>query len=116
MRTENVLLNANDVIHTYFENIFNGSWKNRHKMKPVINTKTVQLKSTTISNVKKNVKFDISENSQEFKLELDSHANMHVMGKGAHVEYTGKTADVNAFSHKYKTPKLPIVDAVIQYV
>ena len=39
---------------------------------------------------------------------------MPVVGKGAHVEYTDKTADVNAFSPKYETSQLPIVDAVIQ--
>ena len=46
---------------------------------------------------------------QEFKLELNSHANMPVVGKGAHVEYTGRTADVNAFSPSYDTSQLPIV-------
>ena len=53
--------------------------------------------------------------SQEFKLELDSHANMPVVGKGAQVEYTGRTADANAFSPTYDTAQLPIVDAVLQY-
>ena len=51
----------------------------------------------------------------EFRLELDSHANMPVVGKGAHVEYTGRTADVNAFSPNIATSQLPIVDAVVQY-
>ena len=40
---------------------------------------------------------------------------MPVVGKGAHVEYTGRTANVNAFSPKYNTSQLPIVDAVMQY-
>ena len=53
--------------------------------------------------------------SQEFRLELDSHANMPVVGKGAQVEFTGRTADVNAFSPQYDTAQLPIVDAVVQY-
>ena len=39
-----------------------------------------------------------SQHCQEFKLELDSHANMPVVGKGAHVEYTGGTTDGNTFS------------------
>ena len=51
----------------------------------------------------------------EFNLELDSHANMPVVGKGAHVEYTDRTADVNAFSPQYDTAQLPIVDSVLQY-
>ena len=55
------------------------------------------------------------QHCQEFKLTLDSHANMHVVGKGAHVEYTGRTADVNTFSPSYDTSQLPIVDDVIQY-
>ena len=53
--------------------------------------------------------------STMFRLELDSHANMPVVGKGAHVEYTGKTADVNAFSPNIETSQLPIVNAVVQY-
>ena len=40
---------------------------------------------------------------------------MPVGGKGAHVEYTRRTVDVNAFSPKYETSQPPIVDAVIQY-
>ena len=40
---------------------------------------------------------------------------MHVVGKGDHVEYTGRTADANVFSPKYETSQLLIVDAVIPY-
>ena len=50
-----------------------------------------------------------------FRIELDSHANMPVVGKGAHVEHTGKTGDVNAFSPNIETSQLPIVDAVVQH-
>ena len=56
---------------------------------------------------------DFASTDKEFRLELDSHANMSVVGKGAHVEYTGKTADVNAFSPQYDTAQIPIVDAII---
>ena len=52
---------------------------------------------------RKKVKFGNSDFSQEFRLELDSHTNMPVVSKSAHVEYTGKTADVNVFSPKYET-------------
>ena len=51
----------------------------------------------------------------EFKIELNSHTNMPVVGKGAHIEYIGRTADVNAFSPNIATSRLPIVDAVVQY-
>ena len=70
--------------------------------------------NAAISNVD-NSRGNDTQYSQEFRLELDSHANMPVVGKGAHVEYTGRTADVNAFSPQYDTAQLPIVDAVIQY-
>ena len=52
---------------------------------------------------------------KSFKMELDSHANMPVVGKGAHVEFTGNTADVKAFSPQFETAQIPIVDAVVQY-
>ena len=68
-----------------------------------------------ISDVNTNNINSNTQHCQEFKLELNSHANMPVVGKGAHVEYTGRTADVNAFSPSYDTSQLPIVDAVIQY-
>ena len=55
------------------------------------------------------------EHSEMYRLEFDSHANMPVVGKGAHVEYTGKSVEVNAFSPTYKPTSLPIVDAVLQY-
>ena len=38
-----------------------------------------------------------------FRLELDSHANMPVIGKGAHIEYIGKTTNINTFSPNIET-------------
>ena len=40
--------------------------------------------------------------SEEFRLELDTHANMHVVGKGDSVEFIGT---------QYDTAQLPIVDS-----
>lgn len=52
----------------------------------------------------------------EFRLELDTHANMPVVGKGAYiVASSGQTADVNAYDPQQGTTKLPIVDAAVQY-
>ena len=57
----------------------------------------------------------IKQHSQMYRLEIYSHANMLVVGKGAHVEYIGKTVGVKAFSPTYETAPLPVVGAVIQY-
>ena len=40
---------------------------------------------------------------------------MPVVGKGAQVEFRGRTADANAINPKYSTSQLLIVDDVIQY-
>ena len=49
--------------------------------------------------------------------ELDSHANMVVLGKQAFVfSHSGQFANVQAFSEEVKAlPEVPIVDAVIAY-
>ena len=50
------------------------------------------------------------------RTELDSHANMAVLGKNCFVfERTGRHCDVSAFSPNIATTSLPIVDAVIVY-
>ena len=50
--------------------------------------------------------------------ELDSHANMVVIGaQGTIIQNTGKYADVNGFSPDVGTmSRVPIVDAVLGYV
>lgn len=52
----------------------------------------------------------------ESRTELDSHANMAVVGKYAYVlsEY-GKTVDVSPFSPHYPPTTAPLVDAALQY-
>ena len=50
------------------------------------------------------------------RTELDSHANMAVVGKDCFVfEHTGLTCDVSAFSPDLPITSLPIVDAFIVY-
>ena len=59
----------------------------------VVTQQGINLSNLCTSNSETN-----SACSQKFNLELDSHTNMPVVDKKAHVEYIGKTADVNAFS------------------
>ena len=50
------------------------------------------------------------------RTELDSHANMCVLGKNSFVfEHTGRHCDVSAFSPTIEKTSLPVVDAVIVY-
>ena len=50
------------------------------------------------------------------RTELDSHANMAVLGKNSHVlSETGKTARVQPYSPNYKPQIIPIVDAAVMY-
>jgi hypothetical protein len=50
----------------------------------------------------------------ESRTELDSHANMAVVGKHVLSEY-GKTVDVSPFSPHYPPATAPLVDAALQY-
>ena len=53
---------------------------------------------------------------EESRTELDSHANMPVVGRHAYViSDTGKVADVSPFTPDYDAMKIKIVDAAIQY-
>ena len=63
---------------------------------------------------------DVNSNEQplstESRTELDSHANMPVIGKHALVlSHTGRVADVNPFTPDYKSMRVPIVHAAIKY-
>ena len=47
-----------------------------------------------------------------FNLELDSHANMPVVGRGTYiVAHTGRTADLQAYNPDYESMQIPIFDA-----
>ena len=57
-----------------------------------------------------------SHNLRNARTELDSHANMAVVGKNCFIfEQTGLSCDVAAFSPDLPVTSLPIVDAVIVY-
>ena len=52
----------------------------------------------------------------ESSIELDSHANMPVVGDSGYIiSDTGDTSDVNAYSPEYESRKIKIVDAALQY-
>ena len=53
----------------------------------------------------------------ESLIELDSHANMCVVGRNAYViNYSGKTAKVRPLTSSYDALKnVPLVDAIIAY-
>ena len=54
----------------------------------------------------------------ESRMELDSHANMPVIGSQAYIiNWSGKLADVSPFTPDYKTLKdILLVDAAILYI
>ena len=71
-----------------------------------------------LSSVDKNVMNDTLNNVEEVlsTTELDSHANMPVVGLEAYIiSETGKTAVVQPYSPDYDTKEIPIVHAAIQY-
>jgi len=50
------------------------------------------------------------------RTDLDSHANMPVVGCNAYVlAESGKTVDVSPFTPDYRTMEVPMVDAAVQY-
>ena len=56
------------------------------------------------------------DDSNESRTELDSHANMPVVGKNAYiVAETGRTVDISPFTPDYKAMTVPLVNAAIQY-
>jgi hypothetical protein len=56
---------------------------------------------------------DVGEAS---RTELDSHANMSVVGRHAYIiSYTEKVAEVNPFTPDYDSMEVPIIDAAVRY-
>ena len=56
----------------------------------------------------------VPQKKTESKLELDSHANMPVVEKYAHIlSFTGQTSDVNAYNLQYEPMQIPMVDAAV---
>ena len=67
----------------------------------------------TIANVGTN---ENDEMNIESRMELDSHANMAVIGRHAHILSTSdRMVEVNAFTPEHATIKAPLVDAALQY-
>ena len=59
---------------------------------------------------------DGQETRRESRMELDSHANMPVIGREALVvEQSGRTVEVSPFIPDYKPIKVEVVNAVVQY-
>jgi hypothetical protein len=58
-------------------------------------------------------RMDVDEGS---RTELDSHANMPVVGQNAYIiSDTGRVADVSPFTPDYASMQIRIVDAAVQY-
>ena len=67
----------------------------------------------TIANVRMNENDALYMDS---RMKLDSHANMAVIGRHAHILSTSdRTVEVNAFTPEHATIKAPLVDAALQY-
>ena len=60
---------------------------------------------------------DAMETDGKSRTELDSHANMVVVGKNCYViGLTGETMDVYPFTPEYESlKKVPLVDAALMY-
>ena len=57
-----------------------------------------------------------NEKNVESRMELDSHANMPVVGKHAYIiDETGKKVDVSPFTPDYKPLTVPLVDPTVKY-
>jgi hypothetical protein len=53
---------------------------------------------------------------EESRTDLDSHANMSVVGNGAHVLLDhNKTCEVSPYSPDYEPMEVPLVDAAVRY-
>ena len=75
-----------------------------------------EVRSTHIYNkIMASLEVDVKTEG-ESRTELDSHANMPVVGREAlPVDQSGKTAEVSPFTPVYKPIKVKVVNAVIQY-
>jgi hypothetical protein len=53
---------------------------------------------------------------EESRTDLDSHANMPVVGSGAHaLEDDNKTCELSPYSPDYEPMEVPLVDAAVRY-
>ena len=69
-----------------------------------------------LSTVSEEMRMNEMEMHVELRTELDSHANMPVVGKHAYIiAETGKKVDVSPFTPDYKLLTVPLVDATVKY-
>ena len=69
-----------------------------------------------LSTVSEEMRVNEVETRVESRRELDSHANMPVVGKHAYIiAKTGKKVDVSPFTPDYKLLTVPLVDATVKY-
>jgi len=69
------------------------------------------------NNIILSVSSNNDNNIDNYITDLDTHANMVVLGKNCYVTRdTGRIAEVQPFSLEYKAlQKVPIIDAIVQY-
>ena len=86
------------------------------EIKSDINNKDQMPNDHLLLSISSALSNSISINDYLPRTELDSHANMAVLGKHCFVfENSGRSCDVSAFSPTIAPTSLPIVDAVIVY-
>ena len=84
-------------------------WSRYHTCKQSMTTKSLAA-PMTVSDT------SAEEGDGHRRTELDSHANMPVVGQHAYIlAELGKYVDVNPFTPHYKALRAPIADAVVQY-
>ena len=98
----------------------NTTWKPSDKVQDLVEHVNLNFTSKFYSLLSDamiaSVDYDEDSCKHMYRTELDSHANMPVVGCHAYIlSDTGRIADVNAFCPDYATMELPIVDAAIQY-
>ena len=96
-----------------YDKIFPNHWKYFDKTYPNHFVHTFLDRHATVSGAsEQDVTFEMDS-----RTELDSHANMVVIGKHAYIIATSdKTVEVNPFTPDYESLKnVPIVDAAIAY-
>ena len=78
--------------------------------------RSTHLYHKIVASMEVNVEMDGQETWRESRMELDSHANIPVVGKEALVvEQSGKTVEVSPFTPDYKPIKVEVVNAMVQY-
>jgi hypothetical protein len=89
--------------------------KRNNLIKINVPTQIYSLLATVMASDVDDVDDDCMEAGESSQTELDSHANMPVVGRHAYViSDTGQIADVNPFTPDYDSMQVPIVDAAVQ--